>query len=301
MHARTGSLKVIPFLLSAFVLSGCLGFITTPSSPPPTEGIAEALLAYTQAAETISAELTLNAPAPETATATPTEVEETLPPTSTPLPTNTPLPSDTPTPIESPTPPVTDTPTFTPEPAWQLLWSDDFTSGRFWSTERGDTFRLFYSAGGYSIASNVVDEIVFSVRTEALANVRLEVIAQWKEGPFDTYYGLICHFLNGGNYYLLAVGADGWYGILKKMNSRISALTEGMDASGVVYAGSAPNTLRADCVNGNLTLWVNGVPIATARDLSFTAGMVGLGVGARKKSGVQVIFDDFMVYTLAKR
>ncbi|MDI6695051.1 MAG: hypothetical protein QME21_08405 [Anaerolineales bacterium] len=310
MHARTGKTLVILLLLAALTLSGCLGRSTPApgieTGAPTGEATIEPL-AYTQAAETISAELTLNAPPTTAPEALPTETEEPLPPTSTPLPTDTPLPSDTPTPTGPPPPTNTPiplesyTPTSPPEPNWQLAWNDDFTTARFWNTDRGENFRLSYSAGGYMITNNVVNDVIFSVRTEKYSNVRIEVTASWQDGPFDSYYGVICNFLNGGNYYLLAVGADGWYGILKKMSSQISVLIEGRDISGAVRTGAGPNTIRGECYNGDLILWSNGAQIAKARDLSFNSGLVGLGVGARKTSGVQVVFDDFFVYTISNQ
>jgi hypothetical protein len=297
------------FVVLTVVLTSCVGIgQAPPTSVPDVE--------YTLAAETIAAELTqkahlvtpaqISAPTTlaqglPTATSTlealpPTSTEEpteTLPPTSTPLPTDTPLPSDTPT-LAS-----TSTSTATPEPEWVTVIEEDMKSG-FWSTDKTDAFRLQYTMGGYLMTSNVVNDVVFSVRDKVFGDVRLDVTGTYVSGPLDGYYGLICNFANGGNFYILAVGVDGWYGIGLKHAGQIKFLQEGIDQSGSVRTGDVSNQLRAECAQGTLTLWANGVQLATVKDLTLTQGKVGLGVGNRKTTGIEVLFQDFKVYTPAQ-
>jgi len=180
-----------------------------------------------------------------------------------------------------------------------LVNTDDFTTSKFWADERGGSYRLHYATGGYQITNEVVGDIIYSTRTETYGSVRVEATAQRISGPLDSYFGVVCNFLNGGNYYLFAVGPDGWYGIVKNQSSQTIILKEGMDTTGTFQAGTNPVTVRGDCYNGQLALWVNGVQMLTTRDLSFTGGSAGLGVGARKTSGVSVLFDNFSVYTPA--
>lgn len=301
LHSRGHSIAVL--LLLSLLLSACFG--RTGPQPSDVANATPDPLLYTQSAATIIAELTLNAPSTAESQAMPTAspTEEPLPPTSTPLPTDTPLPSDTPTPTETPTPtdtptPVgTPTPTTPPEPNWQLAFYDDFTSARYWADQVGGLFRLNYVTAGYRISSQVVGDIIYSTRTDQLSGVRVEATARRVSGPLDAYYGVVCNFVNGGNYYLLAVGADGWYGIVKKQSMQTLFLTEGIDASGALQAGGNAVTIRGDCHNGRLTLWANGIRLAAVRDVSFTSGAVGLAVGARRTGGIEVDFDDFYLYT----
>lgn len=264
-------------------------------------------LEYTQAVQTIAAELTKRAPQVTVAsdaqlpgstaaaveiviqTNTP-EPSETLPPTSTPRPTETPLPSETPTPDFTPTD------TATPEPAWDLVYEDSMKSG-FWVNASGKAYQLLFANGGYSIYSDVKNDIVFSVRKEPYSNVRLEVDTERIGGPSDAYFGLICNFQNSGNYHFLGIGVDGWYGIGVKQGSQMRFIEEGKDQSGAIKTGEAPNTLRADCMEGKLTLWVNGIQIASANDSTFTEGMAGVGAGNRAAAGVQVVFTNFQVFS----
>ncbi len=295
MRVRSYLPFVAALLLATFVLSGCIG---VGGQPAPTQ-VAD--LEYTQAAETIAAELTQMAPQVSStlqaeALASPTlpptstfEPTETLPPTSTSLPVDTPLPTETATPVHTPTP------TFTPEPVWKLIYQDDLIRG-FWNTDKTDSFRMQYSNGGYMITNKVPKDIVFSVRDEMFANVRVEVTGKRIAGPLDGYYGIICNFANGGNYYILGVGVDGWYGIGLKQTGKINFLQEGYDKTGAVRMAGVENQLRAECGLGKLTLWVNGIQLASVQDPTFTAGSIGVGVGNHDTVGTEIVFKDYMVY-----
>jgi len=269
---------------------------------------------YTHSAETLAAVMTQGAPAgtqavvsaptslaEALASATPTEMlapptstpapTETLPPTSTLPPTETPLPTETPTPDASPTPVPTAT------PAWKIVYEDELKSG-VWLNEKSEDFRLQYSMGGYTINNKVISDIAYSVREQSYFNTQIEVTAKRVEGPLDGYYGIICDFQNGMNYYFLGLGVDGWYGILLKKAGQTKILQEGMDQSGAVRMGNTENVLRAECAQGKHTLWVNGIQLASAADRTFSGGAIGLGVGNRKTPGTVAVFQFFKLFSL---
>jgi hypothetical protein len=299
MRARSLIQAFIILSLGAFLLSSCLG-----SALPTPTLISD--LEYTQAVETLVAELTQNAPvksqtplAAAVSSASPTE--QTLPPTSTPVPTetlpptSTSAPTDTAEPTETSTPSLTDTPTSTPEPAWELVYEDDLKLGN-WITDKTDSFRLQYSMGGYMITNRLPNEITYSVRNDPYKDVRLEVAAKRVSGPLDGYYGLICSFVNGSNYYFLGIGVDGWYGIGVKQTGMMRYLKEGNDQNGVILKADETNNLRAECAQGILTLWVNDVQLASVKDNTFSEGAIGVGVGNRQDTGTEVVFSDLKVY-----
>ena len=299
MHARSFLQALTTVSWTAFLLTSCLGS----ALPTPTQ-ISD--LEYTQAVQTLVAELTQNAPVHTTtplaeAVASSAPIEETLPATSTIIPsetlpsTSTSLPTDTPQPTETITPSLTDTPTFTPEPAWELVYQDDLKLGN-WITDKTDSFRLQYSMGGYMITNRLPNEITYSVRNEPYKDVRLEVAAKRVSGPLDGYYGLICSFVNGSNYYFLGIGVDGWYGIGVKQTGMMRFLKEGNDQKGVILKADETNNLRAECAQGLLTLWVNDVQLASVKDNTFSEGAIGVGVGNRQNTGTEVVFSDLKVY-----
>jgi len=309
MSARSRLSIYAIILVFALILSGCLNLgQKAPTQTPDVQ--------LTQAAETMAALMTQPAPAamgtqavvsaptslaqalpsvtstleqlPDTSTPVPTE---TLPPTSTPLPTDTPLPTETPTPAASPTPVATAT------PAWKVVYEDDLKRGT-WINDKSQDFRLQYTMGGYVITNKMEQAIAYSVRDQSYLDMQIEVQGQRLEGPPDGYYGIICNFQNGTNYYILAVGVDGWYGIGLKKADKLKFLQEGVDQTGAVRTGNSDNLIRAECANGVLTLWANGIQLATVKDRTFTSGSIGLGVGNRKVAGTSVLFQNFKLFSL---
>ena len=325
MRTLSGKTLVTALLLVVFVLTGCSGGSKAtpaqpaqPAAPTQAPGMAETKAAeYTQAVETIAAELTRNAPAApavppahtmaagEQMLPSPTPTEEPLPPTSTSLPTNAPLPSDTPVPTNTPLPTNTQAPSVPPsatyplEPNWILSYQTDLHSEERFKSNKSDDFHYHFTLGGFVMFNKVAQDIVYSVISPAAGGVRLEVSGQHVSGPLDGYYGLICNFADGRNYYFLGVGSDGWYGIGVRKENKMSWLKEGHDTM-QVYTGAATNNLRADCYRGTLNLWVNGNLLATVKDTTYSGGWVGLGVGNRLTTGAEVLFNNFFTYVPAQ-
>ncbi len=295
--------KIIPILslILALTLVGCSSL----SGSEPTEDPNE--ISYTQAAETIVAALTQNAPqasptSSEGISSPATATQETLPPSSTPLPTetlpptSTPVPTDTPFPTETSPPTFTYTPTLPPQPSFFPLFEDDFEQRYGWPIERMESAEFLFTAGGYAIKSRVKNDLVFAVRSDAFADVRIDVDAKVASGPLDSYYGVVCRFMNGGNYYILAVGSDGWYGIGKKVLSQLHFIQEGNDVENIIYTAGLANRIRADCLKDSLSLYVNGEKMLEVIDAEFTAGSIGLVVGNRTDEEVQILFDNFALF-----
>lgn len=294
MKARRLNFLIILAWATVFLLAGCQMF----PAAAPTQDLNTL---FTQAAQTIVAEMTLNAPSPTNTLEVP-EPEafpsptETLPPTSTPLPTVTPTPTDTPLPTDTPTPTETATPTFSPTPGFVLVLSDDFSYRSGWVFGKYDQVEFRFTKGGYQITNKVENDAVWSVHGQPFVNVRIQVTGSWVSGPFEGYYGVVCRFLNGSNYYLLFVGSDGRYGIAKQKAGNLTFLHEAQDTTGRVYTGAMPNVIVAECLGGTLSLYANGHFLVSVKDTEFSAGSVGLAVGTRGNYIYEALFDDFMVF-----
>jgi hypothetical protein len=186
--------------------------------------------------------------------------------------------------------------TYPPVPGsnWRYVMSDSLVKG-FWPEKTGRNMSMQYDMGGYLITNDTPETIVFSTRSETYHGVRVDVTGQRTAGPMNGYYGILCNFADGANYYILAVGTDGWYGIGRKSRGKLTFLAEGWDV-GAVGTSGARNALRADCLPGSQTLWSNGRLLVTTNDLTFSGGAVGLGVGNRQTGGMQALFNDFAVF-----
>ncbi len=253
-------------------------------SQPPT---ADPILIYTQAAQTVSAQLTA--------------LSTTVPPVTTPLlPVDTTVatasPTQEPTPTSQASPTPTATPTLIPTPAVELVFEDDFSKDRHWYEEKNPDFGFELEDGGYHIYVNILNAAVWSVRELSLSNVILEVDAARVSGSKSGYFGLTCRHKGEDDYYALVVGSDGFYGVARMLAGEFEFLEEGMDETGIIRSGEAGNRLRAECIGERLSLFVNGQKLIEAQDDQLDAGEVGLLAGTRMDGGIEVRFDNFAIY-----
>jgi hypothetical protein len=84
---------------------------------------------------------------------------------------------------------------------------------------------------------------------------------------------------------------------VKVKNSKYAVISgKSLQYSDTIQKGQASNHLRAECIGQTLTLTVNGKKLAEAQDTDFSAGEIGLTAGAYNTPGVDVSFDNFVVY-----
>jgi hypothetical protein len=94
-----------------------------------------------------------------------------------------------------------------------------------------------------------------------------------------------------GQYYVLEVGDTGEVGMWRRDADQWVDLLTWQHAD-AVHPGTATNDITASAIGNQLTLSVNGSPIATRSDATFATGGVGLLVGG---DGNQVAVDHFTV------
>ncbi len=264
-------------------LGGCTAFSGL-SSPTPVPD-----WAYTQAAQTIIAGMTLEAPpATPTPPLPPTEVPTLVPTLPPPSPTNSPVPTSTPEPSLTPTLLPTAT-----EAAGVPAFEEDFNDGSGWAELEDDGWEIGYANGGYSIFVDITNAPIWSIRRQELDDVRLEVDAARTAGPENGYYGLVCRHLDGDNYYTLVISDDGFFGIgIVEDGDSLSFLQQGTAPVDVLKPEGTPNHLRADCMGETLTLYANGIKLAEVTDDTFDSGDSGLLAGTRGEAGLRVLFDN---------
>lgn len=123
----------------------------------------------------------------------------------------------------------------------------------------------------------------------------MEVDAGKLGGPDENRIGLICRF-TGNDYYFFMITSDGYYGIGIFAGGQAALLNQSeMKVDGNIRTGLAVNHLRADCVGDSLTFFVNGFQVASAQDGTLKSGDVGLLAGTFSQTGVDLVFDNFVV------
>jgi hypothetical protein len=269
-------------------IAGLLVLGACSPAPGPTQDLTAV---YTQAAQTVIAELTRSASG--TPVTTPTQIVESptipLPPSITPIPASeTPLPA---TETSSPTPMPLPSPTL----GARLMLEADFSTGKGWHTEENDRFHFAFQDGGYVIGVDIRNAAIWSIRDDTYTDVILETSAQRQSGTQDGYYGVVCRHVDDDNYYGLVIGSDGAYGILKMIDGKMDFLVEGIAPDGVIQAGDA-NLVRAECIGETLALYANNQKLAQTQDSDLESGAIGMLAGTRNTPGFEAIFKTFKVY-----
>jgi hypothetical protein len=153
-----------------------------------------------------------------------------------------------------------------------------------------------YADGGFRIYVNEPNFDYWSVPDLDFINTRTEVDAVKQGGPEINRFGLICRYQDELNFYFFIISSDGYYAIGKVKDDQLSLV--GMDEmlpSAAIQPGSGLNHLRADCIDSQLTFFVNGQLAAQVFDTDFAAGDVGILAGTFNEPGVDVMFDNFVV------
>jgi hypothetical protein len=180
----------------------------------------------------------------------------------------------------------------------QVLYQNDFsdraTGWQHISTENGI---MGYDAGHYRFLILTPKFNYWSVAGVDFENVRIEVKSFKFAGPDENRMGVICRYQNESNYYFFIVSSDGYYAMGKVLDGQNMLIgQEQMEMSPAIQKGSAVNTLRVDCSGSTLNFYANDTLLGTRTDDSFQHGDVGLLAGAFTQPGVDVLFDNFIVF-----
>lgn len=178
-----------------------------------------------------------------------------------------------------------------------VLFRDDFSedSGIWTTWETQSSFSAF-DHGGLRFWSGVPEYQFWSVPGLNFKDVLINVHARKLTGPDNNLFGLICRYQDSDNFYALTLGSDGYYGIYKRVDGEQSLIEQThMDFSEAITRGEGVNAVRAVCQADQLALFVNDVKLIQVRDDTFGNGDVGIIAGNFNETGVDIVFDDFIV------
>jgi hypothetical protein len=183
-----------------------------------------------------------------------------------------------------------------------ILFQDDFSGEQ-------DCGWVLYNRGGtvvtiedevFRISASQPGQIWWSNPDRNFDDVIVSVEARQMSGPNDNAYGVICRYQSVENFYVFLISGDGYYAIGKYQSgsNQVTYLTgEGQyQFSDAINQGVATNQIRASCVGNELTLVVNGLPLATVTDPTFVTGDIGLGVSTFELGTIVVEFDNMRVF-----
>ena len=186
-------------------------------------------------------------------------------------------------------------PAVSPANPGDVLYQEQFENNSTgWARISNDNGIMDYDGGGYRILVRQPRLNVWSTSEKDFGDVRVEADVIKLNGPDENRMGLICRY-QGGDYYFFVISNDGYYAIGKFIGGLTLLLGHSeMQASEAIQAGNM-NHMRADCIGDRLTFYINFTEVASATDTDFPRGDVGLVAGSFTESGVDVLFDNFVV------
>jgi hypothetical protein len=183
-------------------------------------------------------------------------------------------------------------------PSGNVLYQDIFSNpASGWGELNTPAGTAGYLNGAYRFVVNQPNVNLWSHPGMEFTNIHEEVSLMTPAGPQGNRMGLVCRLKDDKNFYFFAISADGYFGIGKMKDGVTSLLTgDQMQKHNAILTGTQINRIRADCLGNMLILYVNETLVGSASDPDFTSGDVGILAGTFDQPGVEVYFDNFVVY-----
>lgn len=181
------------------------------------------------------------------------------------------------------------------------LFADDFNSGNQcgWAlyNQSGTVTEIVQDR--LQITANQPGQIWWTNPSRNFDDVIINVDTQQMSGPDDNAYGIICRYQSEENFYIFLISGDGYYAIGKYQSGSEQVIYLSGDGqyaeSSTINTGAASNQLRASCIGNELSLAINGIPVATVQDPTFVTGDVGIAATTFEPGPAVIQFDNFQV------
>jgi hypothetical protein len=185
-------------------------------------------------------------------------------------------------------------------PSGSVLFEDDFSNpDSGWDALSDEQVVMGYRDGGFRFLVNQPYYDYWSLPGKRFTDSRIEVDSVKLSGPDDNDFGLICRYGGPDKFYAFIISSDGYFAIQRSVEGGDGYEVLGsttLQYSDKINQGIALNQLRADCVGSTLTLYVNGEKLIEVRDDVLEAGEIGIIAGTNGSTGVDIFFDNFIVY-----
>lgn len=180
-----------------------------------------------------------------------------------------------------------------------VIYQDDFSNTNTgWPMDSFTEGSTGYYNGQYRITVTETDYAIWSVSGNGpFADIRVEADAVMLGGTEENEFGLICRFVDNGNFYAATIASDGYFFIWRRINFgdwELVGMEEGQ-VSPAIFTGTQSNRIRLDCIGSSIALYANGTLLLEVFDTSLASGDVGVYAGAFSVPNVDVVFDNFRV------
>ncbi len=164
-----------------------------------------------------------------------------------------------------------------------------------WNTPRPNRPPDWEAAGLPLRLDATSDAPVVTLLGQPVGDFTFESEAILLSGPDFNGYGLVYRAQDAAHYYVFAVGADGYYAVLRVAGDEQRPLVDWQQFPHV-HRGRQPNRLRVTCAGPACSLYINDEYAATVEDDAWPAGDVGLWLRAFGEGRVAVEFTSARVW-----
>ncbi len=175
-----------------------------------------------------------------------------------------------------------------------ILYQDDFSNPKSgWDRASQDGNSTDYADGKYRITLATPQQDIWANPYQYFdQDIIVEVDVWQNPSTVQAAYGIICGYSDVNNFYALTIGGGGYVEIFRYQQGQRLTLYSTENQPGV---DSEHNHLEALCASSALQLRVNGSLVAEVETPEFLYGDVGLIGSSFDETGVEILFDDFIV------
>lgn len=183
----------------------------------------------------------------------------------------------------------------------ETLFADEFTVGQTgnWLLEGDSVAQATIRDGQLFIDVNGPNVAQFATLQEpTLGDFVVEVDATQLAGNPESSYGLLFRLQSPNAFYRFEITSSGLYIVERRDPAGAwTRLVEEWTSAPAVQTGlNAVNRLKVEAAGSNLSVYVNDQLLRQLTDATYTAGNIALDAGTFGQAGLQVAFDNLVVW-----
>lgn len=178
-----------------------------------------------------------------------------------------------------------------------VLFSDDFSDeAGDWETFSNEDGSAFYENGRLHLVNQTLaPRSTITPAHQYFTDFILEVETELVSGTDDNWHNVVCRYQDDDNHYMLAISADGYYSISRRVDGDLIDLLSPTESPYINYGMGVVNLVQIECIGSSLSLSVNGHLLGEVTDTTFGGGDIALGASSLDESFTEIAFDNITV------
>ncbi len=185
------------------------------------------------------------------------------------------------------------------EPATDLslVYEEDFSDSFSGWDDAFDTYTTKqYGNNRYQIEVTASNLVAWGLANRDVADFEIEVEARLEDGAESNSYGILFRFQDRDNFYRFDISGDGFFLFSKFVDGEWITLVDWTESQYINAGAGAANSLKVSVFGSEIALWVNGQPLISMADDSFTHGNFGFFAGTFSEPYVWVSYDNLKLW-----